>query len=162
MNIYDIDHQISALLEQVDPETGELMIDTDALEALQMERDTKVENLALAYKNYSAEADAIANEIKVLTARKRAAENRAENCKNYLGDVLNGEKFKTAKVSVSYTHSKAVIVDDGFIEWAQEHDDSLLKYAEPTVDKKAIGNKLKAGEVLPYARYEERVSVQVR
>ena len=162
MNIYEIDQQIAELLEAVDPETGELLVDEEAIEALQMERDTKVENLALACKNYSAEADAIGNEIKALTARKKSAENKAENCKRYLNEVLRGEKFKTPKVAVSYTHSKAVVVEDGFIEWAESNDDSLLNFADPTINKKAIGQQLKMGAEIPFARLEERVSVQIK
>ena len=162
MNIYQIDEQIASLLEQVNPETGELLIDTEALEALQLERDIKVENIALAIKNISAESDAIANEIKNLTARKKSADNRVESLKNYLEYALQGEKFKTAKVAITYSHSKAVIVEDGFIEWAQEYDDSLLKYSEPSIDKKAIASKLKAGEQMPFARFEERTSVLIK
>lgn len=162
MTIYEIDAQISELLEKVDPETGELLIDEEALEALQMERDQKVENLALAYKNYAAEAEAIGNEIKALTARKKSAENKAENCKNYLSEVLQGEKFKTPKVAVSYTHSRAVVTDDEFVEWALFNDISLLKYAEPKIDKTAITARLKAGEEIPHASFEERTSVTVK
>lgn len=162
MTLYEIDSKIADLIEKVDPETGEVGFDPEELEALQMERDAKVENVALAIKNISAEADAIANEIKALTARKKTAENKVESLKRYLQNALQGEKFKTAKVAVSYKNSKAVIVEDGFVNWAAENDDSLLKYAEPAVDKKAVGEKLKAGAEIPFARFEERTSVIIK
>ena len=60
MNIYQIDQQIQAIIENAD-ENGE--VDGELLEALQMARDTKIENLALAWKNLQAEAKAIKEEI---------------------------------------------------------------------------------------------------
>ena len=41
MKIWEINQALEALLEQVDPETGELTCDMDALEALTIERDEK-------------------------------------------------------------------------------------------------------------------------
>ena len=45
MKIYEIENAISDLLSQVDEETGEILFDPEQLEALQMERDGKIENL---------------------------------------------------------------------------------------------------------------------
>ena len=64
MTLYDINAQLEALLEQVDPETGELLCDMDQLEALSLERDRKLEGLALYIKNRDAEAKAIREEEK--------------------------------------------------------------------------------------------------
>ena len=58
MKLYEID---KAILECVDQETGEI-IDTEKLSDLQMQKDTKVENIALWIKDLLAEADAIKNE----------------------------------------------------------------------------------------------------
>lgn len=55
MTLYEID---SAIMDCVDEETGEI-IDLEKLEALNIERDKKVEGIALAVKNYAAEAKAI-------------------------------------------------------------------------------------------------------
>lgn len=51
MTLYEID---SAIMDCVDEETGEI-IDLEKLEALNIERDKKVEGIALAVKNYAAE-----------------------------------------------------------------------------------------------------------
>lgn len=60
MTLYEID---SAIMDCVDEETGEI-IDLEKLEALNIERDKKVEGIALAVKNYAAEAKAIKEEGK--------------------------------------------------------------------------------------------------
>ena len=52
MNIYEIDRAITDLF---DAETGEI-IDFDALAALQMERDQKIENVALWLQKPSRDA----------------------------------------------------------------------------------------------------------
>ena len=62
MTLYEIDAQLEEMLEQVDPETGELLCDMEQLEALSLERDRKLENLALYIKNRDAEAKAIREE----------------------------------------------------------------------------------------------------
>ena len=51
MKLYEIDEQI---LNCIDAETGEI-IDADMLNALQMERDAKIEGVALWIKDLKAE-----------------------------------------------------------------------------------------------------------
>lgn len=50
MSIYDID---AAIVSLIDAETGEVS-DEEAFDALQMERDKKVENIGLWYKDLQA------------------------------------------------------------------------------------------------------------
>ena len=35
------------------------------------------------------------------------------------------------------------------MDWAKEHDDSLLRYKEPEINKKAVADALKAGAEIP-------------
>lgn len=108
MTIYEIDARIAEL---IDPETGELL-DYEAFASLQMEREAKIENMALWYKDLTAEAKAIREEEKALAERRRSAENKAERLKGYLDEALAGESYKSAKVAVSYRRSKAVELAD--------------------------------------------------
>ena len=154
MKIYEIDAEIERLLsESVDEETGELLIDPEKLDALQMERDRKVENLALVYKNLLADADAIQAEADILKKEAAALEGRVKTTKNaakkaasYLMYVLKGEKFKTPKVSVSFGTSQSVKIDDGFIEWAMVSAPEYLRYKLPEADKVAIKKAIESGE----------------
>lgn len=158
MNIYEID---AAMLSLVDEETGEIK-DYEAFEALQMERDTKVENMALWYKNLIAEGKAIREEEKTLAERRRGCENKAERLKDYLSEILQGNKFKTAKVAVSYRKSTAVDIEPDFIEWAQNNADGLLTYKEPEPNKTAIKDALKAGAEIPFAGMVERQNISIK
>jgi hypothetical protein len=75
--------------------------------------------------------------------------------------MLNGEKFKTARLSVSYRTSKAVEVDNEFLKWAMSNGEQYLRYKEPEVDKTAVKEALEKGEV-PHAALVERVSVTIK
>ena len=160
MTIYEIDSQIAELLEQINPATGELLIDEEALASLQMERDRKVENIALAIKNYSAESEALGNEIKNLTARKKAADNKVKSLKDFLARVLQGDKFKTVKVAISFRKSEECVLDSDFTEWAISNAPELLKW-EPS--KSDVKEAIKSGlyEDIP-AHIEERRNIQIK
>lgn len=163
MTIYEIDREIQALLDGgVDEETGELIVETDRLEELQMERDGKVENLALACKNLKAEADAIRAEEKALADRRRVVENKAKRAQSYLDYVLRGEKWKSPKVSISYRTSRSVEVDEGFVKWARRAHKDLLRIRDPEPDKTAITALLKIGEKMKYARLVESTSMTIK
>ena len=139
MTLYDIDNEI---MNCIDMETGEV-IDTEKLNDLQMERDAKIENVALWIKELKAEAEAIKNEKQSLADRQRVAENKAESLKNWLAYALNGEKFKTAKCSISYRNSESVeVTEEGLEALMRDHDD-LLTYKAPEPNKKAIKDAIK-------------------
>lgn len=158
MNIYEIDQKIQAL---IDPETGELM-DFDAFEALQMAREEKLENAALWYKNLTASAAAIREEEKALAERRKAAERKAESLKSYIGQWLNGDKFSTAKVAVSWRTSRAVEITDetAFLLENSERDD-LVSFT-PKIIKSAVSDALKRGETLTGVEIVEKQNLQIK
>lgn len=161
MTIYDIDQRI---LELVDPETGELL-DFDAFDELKMERDHKIESMALWIKELSATAYAIKAEVDTLMERKKAAERRCEALKRYLDYILQGEKFSTARCSVSFRKSTSVQVDDQekLIRWLEQNGlDDCVKYKEPEVSKAEVGKLLKSGMPVPFAHLENKQSVGVK
>lgn len=162
MKIYEINQEIESLLQDVDGETGEIRFDPEKLAELQLERDQKVENLALAVKNLTAEAKAIGEEAEALSKRKKAAEKAAARAKDYLEFVLQGEKFQTAKVAVSYRKSTKVGVEPGFLAWAQENRTDLLRYKNPEADRVAIGAALKNGDEIPYAQFVTETSMTIK
>lgn len=161
MNLYEIDQQIAAL---VDPETGELM-DYEAFTALNMERDQKIENMALWYKDLTAEAKAIKAEEDALRERRKAKENKAERLRLYLQNILAGEKFQTARCAVSYRKSTALNVESASqaARWLEDNGyRDMVVYSDPTLDKRAITALLKGGETVPGLNLEERQSMTVR
>ena len=156
MTLYEID---SAMLECVDAETGEI-IDMDKLDALEMERALKIENVACWVKDLTAEAKAIKEEKQELAKRQQVAERKAESLKNWLAYALNGGKFSSPKASVSFRHTKSVEVTD--INALVDYDDSLVKYAEPTPDKAAIKQRLNDGENVAGCQLKENTSVIIK
>lgn len=152
-SLYEIDAGIMAC---IDGETGEI-IDEEKLAELQMERDKKVENVALWYKNLVSDAAAYKAEKDAFAERERVAKNKAESLKRYLESALDGQPYKSTRVSVSYRASDAVIVDD-----VQLIDPAFLKFAEPTPDKTAIKKAIKAGETVDGAHIEQRSNISIK
>ncbi len=160
MTLYEIDAQLEGLLEQVDPETGELLCDLEQLEALSLERDRKLENLALYVKNQDAEAKAIREEEKALADRRRGLERKAERAKDFLARMLAGEKFTTPKVAVSWRKSEAVEIGMSF--FSADANERFLRYKEPDPDKAAIKAALKAGEKITGAELVTNLNMTIK
>lgn len=151
--LYEIN---SAILDCVDLETGEV-IDESKLTELQLAFDDKVEGIACWIKNLLSDAEAIKQEKLALAARQQAAEKKAESLKRYLTMVLDGGKFKTAKVQISFRKSKQVVVSD-----LNKIDDDYLKFAEPTVDKTKVKKALEDGIKLDGVELIEKNNIQIK
>ena len=158
MTIYEINEQI---LNCIDSETGEI-IDIDKLNELELERDAKIENVACWIKELKAEAEAIKSEKLALAERQKVAENKAESLKKWLAYALQGEKFKTAKCSVSFRKTESVeVTDEGLSNLMKEHDE-LLTYKAPEPNKKAIKDAIKDGLSVQGVRLECNTSVIIK
>lgn len=125
--------------QMVDTESGEIL-DLEAFEALKLERNAKREQVALYIKNKAIWAEVLKAEAKKLTARAKACEAEAERCHIYLAELLNGEKFETERVKVSWRMSEKVQVLPGV-----KLPERYLRYKEPEPDKTALKADLKAG-----------------
>lgn len=158
MNIYEIDN---AMFSLIDEETGEIK-DYEAFEELQMQREEKIENTALWYKNLVAESKAIREEEKALAERRKSLENKAESLKNFVNRTLNGNKFSTSKVAISYRKSTAVEVDDEFIDYAMKNNSDLLTYKQPEPNKAVIKEMLRGGFDIPHAELVERNNMSIK
>ena len=155
MTIYDIEAEI---MDCIDQETGEI-IDIDRLNALEMERDKKISNVACWIKDLKAEAEAIKAEKQTLDKRQKAAENKAESLKEWLQSILQGEKFKDSRCSISYRRSERVNFSDSFN--FDTLPDSMKKITiEPK--KTEIKEFLKAGGEIEGVRIEENTSMTIK
>lgn len=142
--IYEIDAAIMALVDQ---ETGEIL-DYEAFEALNMERDQKLESMALWYKDLVAEAKAIREEEIALQKRRQQNERSADRLKKYLEELLAGSKFKTPRVSCWFSSTQSVQIEDeaAFIEAMEATGNKeFIKYSAPEVNKTAIKDAIKRG-----------------
>lgn len=166
-HLCDIDRQIEELIAaNTDPETGELLIEDAALDALQMEREAKIENLALFIKNCAALAADIRDEENALAERRKSLERKVDRLKKYLESVLGGQKFQTAKCFCIFRKSESVEISPEFISeftvWAKDYMPELLRMKDPEPDKTAIKKLLKSGEEIPFAELVTKQSITIK
>lgn len=162
MNLFEINSAIANFDFQVDELTGELT-NADELDALQMARDEKIENIALYIKELEAEQSAIKEEINSLKARQVSKENKAYSLRQYLKEALDGKKFETARCAISYKKSHQVVLTEEFDEWAKKNaPDLLVSTTTVKPDKAAIKAAIKDGRKLQGAALVENNNIQVK
>ena len=156
-NLYEIDAKIMECMANcIDPDTGEIT-NSEQLEALQMERQTKLENVALYIKNLKADAAIYKAEKQAFAERQAAAEKKAESLMEWLKKALDGQKFKTEKTEVNFRKTQKVEILD---IWDLNED--LFKYSDPTPDKAAIKRAIKAGEEVKGAKLVDDISMTIK
>ena len=157
MNLYELNKAIADFDLEIDEETGEVL-NADELDQITLARDEKIENIALWVKDLLAEADAIKAEEQALAKHRKQAENKADWLKRYVAQALDGEKFKTPRVAISYRTSEAVeILDEGLIP-----EGCMTIKTEIKPDKKIIKDELKSGVIVPGAVLVKRTSLQIK
>ena len=160
--LYEIDQEI---LDCVDMETGEIF-DPEKLDALQMERERKLEGVALWVKDLNAEAVAVKEEADKLNARKKALDNKITGLKQWLLYALHGEKLKTPRCNVYQMHSTKLDVpnEPELISFLQTLNDpeKFLRFKEPELKKDDIKRALKEGTIIPGAALKESESVVIK
>lgn len=147
MTLFEIDAEIESCVKLesgdfVNTETGEI-IDVAALDALKMDRDKKVRNIACWVKNLDAEIKALDEQEKLFRSRKLAKKNKMETLKSYLAFYLNGKKWENKEVTISWRKSEAVEVTN-----IKQLSSYYLRFKEPEVNKSLLKADLKAGVVL--------------
>lgn len=161
-NLFDINRAlIEAWESAVDPDTGEISEDSySVIEQLEMERDTKIENIGCWIKNLEADAAAIKAEAKAMSDRAKAAEKKAEGLRGYLAAILAGEKWSSPKVAISWRKSVAVEIDEAELPELPEQYLRTKTTIEP--DKTAIKDALKAGEYIEGCRLVEKNNISIK
>lgn len=163
MKLYEIPAAMDAL---IDPDTGEIT-DMDAMMALNMERNAKIEGLALAWKNADAMEKALRDEKKSLESRITKNMNAKRRLAEFLRIVLDGKKFETARCAVRFQKTPlAVKIADGqeenVVEYLKTHShEDCLRYKPPEIDKKALKEVVVAGTEVPGVTLEQGVSTRI-
>lgn len=161
--LYEIDQ---AILDCVDLETGEVL-DGEKLTALQMEREAKLEGVALWVKDLKAEAEAVKAEADKLNARKKALDNKIDSIKAWLLYALGGEKLKTPRCNVYQMRTKKVVIDDeqALVDMFLTSDalkEKYLRIKEPEINKTALSDAMKKGFEFEFAHLEDSESVVIK
>lgn len=152
-SLYDIDTRLYSLLDE---ETGEIT-DIEAFEKIQLEREDKIESIALWVKNLKADAEALKAEKLAFAERQKAAEKKIDSLKHLLSDALGGQNFKTARVALSFRKSSEVQIDD-----IEELSDEYLRYKVPEPDKTAIKAAINEGKEVAGAKLVSKVNLQIK
>lgn len=155
MTLYEIDKRI---VDLIDDETGEIIdSNLNTFDELMMERNNKIENVALWIKNLRADAEAYKAEAQAFVDRKKAAERKIESLTRLLEITLRGRKFKTERVQIGYRKSDSVQIDKD-----AKLPDEYLRFREPEPDKAALKKALKDGVEIKGAWLEEKLNMQVK
>lgn len=154
MTLYEID---SAIMDCIDAETGEI-IDPAKLEALQMQRESKIENVALWVKNLKALTSAIKAEKDALAEREAIHKAKIESLSKWLVGALNGAKFETPKVTISFRNSEAVEITDE----SEIPAEYMREKVQTAPDKTAIKEALKSNFHVPGAILVQNKNIQIK
>lgn len=161
MNLYEINDQLMRAFESaVDVETGEIVNEEayEALDCLQLEFTEKAEGILLWIKNLKAESEALKKEKQAFESRQKAAESKADSLTRYIYGILNGEKFKTEHVAVSWRKSETA-------EYAGKLDclpKECIRVKEPELNKTELKRLLKEGAEIPGAKLLVKNNIQIK
>lgn len=151
--LYEIDNQI---LSCIDAESGEI-INEDKLSELSLERNKKIENVALWIKNLNADAAMYKAEKESFAEKEKAALQQAEGLKIWLSEALHGEKFKSPRADISFRKSEIVECDESVLppEYA-----AIKTEIKP--NKNAIKSAIKSGIEIPGCMVISRTNIQIK
>ena len=157
MTLFDINKAILDFDYQIDEETGEIL-NAEDLDALQLAREEKIEGVGLWIKNLQAEAEAVKKEKDAMADRQRRLEKKAESLKHYLEWALQGEKFSTPRIAMTFRRSESVSIPDEALLDDRFMNITMVK--KP--DKKLIKDTLKAGREVPGAELVTKQNLQIK
>lgn len=140
----------------------------DTLTAIEGEFNEKAVNIAIYIKNLNADIAAMKQEEAQLRERRRRCERQAEQMKTYLFNSMKAiglAKIDAPRAKITLRKNPlSVSVDNeqALIHWAEEHDDSILKYEQPTVRKNEVKSLLNLGVQIPFVHLENKESVVIK
>lgn len=161
MNLYEINEKLANFHMEFDEETGEWLNEAD-LDALQMEKDEKVENLCLWVKNLKAEANAIKDEEKNLSDRRKVLEKKADRLEKYIAFALGNKAFSTPRVAVSFRKSASVVIEDEYLVPDRFMSISVVKKPVKANIKKYLEELEEKEETVPWASLDRHYTMAIK
>jgi hypothetical protein len=154
MKLFEINDAIADLINF---ETGEIL-DVEAFDNLKLERQDKLTNIALLYKNMTSDAKQLKELEKEYSDRRKRCEKTAEWCKETLARELAGEKFEdeNKRFKISWRKSEKVEITN--------EDVIPAEYVKQTIsfDKLAMKAAMKNGNVIDGVQLVETQSIQIK
>lgn len=162
MKLYELDNEYLDFIAAVEDGTIPEDAIEDTLEMLNGDYKDKLDNTICAIKNLTAEAKMIDEEIKALTARKKAKENSVDYLKGCVSRSMQcrGENsFESARNKVSFRKSERLVIADeaAFVEKYPE----FVTFA-PKISKTDVKTAVKSGESFDGADIVEVQNIQIK
>ena len=157
MTLYEIDKALAEFELEIDEESGEIL-NANELDELKMAREDKIEGISLWVKNLEAEKEAVKNEKNNFAEREKRLGKKIDSLKGYLTYALDGQKFSTPKVAVSFRKSESVHITDEYLI----PDEYKLFTVVKKPDKGVIKKALKDGKEIMGVELVEKQNVSVK
>ena len=158
MKLYEVNQQILALLDQLepDPETGEIPSNEEELiaqiNALAMRREDILQYLAKLVLNCRAESAALKAEEARLNKRRDSLDTKEERLLKILDRECGGETTDLGVATLSYRKTSKLEVTDETkaVNWLKRHKFmDAIKIVAPTVYKTEVRRLLNSGQKVP-------------
>ena len=158
MKLYEINAQMLALMEQLepDPETGEIPSNEEEIiaqiNALAMRREDILQYLAKLVLNCRAESAALKTEEARLKKRRESLDAKEERLMKVLDRECGGEATDLGVATLNYRKTSKVEVTDEAkaVSWLKRHKFmDAIKFVAPTVYKTEVRRLLGAGQKVP-------------
>lgn len=157
-SLFNYVRQIDDIIAMATDEDG--VIDESVMEqldALELEKNEKIDNCIAFFKSRKAMANALKEEKKAIERRQKTAENEMERMKDYLAYCLKGETHESTAGKISYRKTESVEITD-----VDKLPADLLRYRDPEPNKTEIKNVLKKGTEVSGAQLVAGFSVIIK
>lgn len=148
-NLYELSEDYQNIVDLLETSEDEEVIEllTEALNSLNDDIKTKVDNIVRVVRNLQSDIDALKSEEKRLAERRKATERRVSNLEKYLFDFASSCKDKKIKgnlfeVAIRKNPVKVVIDDESNIPM-----DFVTKEVVHKIDKKSLKDFLKDNKI---------------
>lgn len=158
-NLYELSVEFKKLLAYAEMfEEGEAPVELmDVIDGAEMERNEKIENCGKLYKSFMSKAKQWKEEESRIAKERKQFEAQAVKIAQWLGLNMGKESFKTPSVSISAHLDVSVVYD---VKPADVPDAYKREKTVIEVDKPAVTEALKNGEVLSFAHLVEKKRVK--
>lgn len=159
MKLYELTQNYAQLMEMAEEMESDALVDT--LESLQEAIEDKAENIAKLIKNLEADVKVIKEEEQRLADRRRSIESKIVRLKEYLQqqlEVAGLQKVKRPTITVAIQNNppSVEIADEKLIP------SEFMIPQDPKIDKMAILERLKNGELVPGCSLKQTRGVRIR
>lgn len=158
--LYELEDSLKLIQSMIEDGADESIFD-EALANIKLDLADKLEGYAMVIKNIESDVEGCKAEEKRLSTRRKSMENKIKRMKENMQQAmiaanerkLQGEKFT---FTVQKNPPSLNLVDESIVP------KEFLVEVAPTIDKKAIMERLENNEVVPGAEIKQGESLRIR